>query len=468
MFWLTVDRSQNTPMIRQVYEQIRLHILQGELRQGERLPSTRDLAENLRVSRNVILEAYDQLIAEGYMTSVQGSGTYVAAGAYMPKYSPKMLSASGVMANRETPKQKNLIDFRFGVPALDLFPSTKWGQLFHQVCASAPAALFGYGGPEGCPELRHTLARYLARSRGVSCEPGQLIITTGAIQGIFIAAHTLLNAQSQVVTEDPMNLNVRKIFSDRGAQVLPVPVDEQGIQTGLIPEGAKPRLIYITPSHQFPLGSTLSIQRRIELVEWARQADAYILEDNYDNEFRFEGTPVSSLQGLDPERVIYAGTFSKILCPALRIGYAVVPPGLIKAFSRLKNLLDHHSPTLDQMVLARFIEQGYFDRHIAKMKKVYRKRRDAIIRSLELHFPGKHSVSGHSTGLHMVVEMSGVAFTDDIMGQLEEAGVRVYPVEAYALKKGGSQNQIMLGYGNVNEEEIREGIRRINNVLAAL
>ncbi len=442
MFWLSIDRNQNISLIRQVYEQIRHQILRGELSPGERLPSTRDLAENLRVSRNIILEAYDQLIAEGYMTSIRGSGTYVAEGAYWKQSELEHSHEIGVVEAVETKPKNDVIDFCFGVPALDSFPRRKWSQLYYNICTSYPSSVFGYGSPAGCLELRQVLANYLVRTRGVYCQPEQVIITTGAIQAINIVANLLLSAHDEVITEDPLNISVRKIFLTTGAKVLSIPVDEQGIKPALIPDDAKPQLIYITPSHQFPLGSTLPIQRCIELVEIAHQTGCYILEDNYDNEFRFEGTPVSSLQGLEPELAIYVGTFSKILSPSLRIGYMVVPPKLIELFRQYKNLLDHHSPSLNQLVLAQFIEQGYFERHISKMKKIYRKRQEMIIKSLYTHFGKKCRVSGHSTGLHLIVEFDDVIFTDQMIVRLEEAGVRVYPIEMYAVNKGCNQNKI--------------------------
>ncbi|MEN6328184.1 MAG: PLP-dependent aminotransferase family protein [Syntrophomonas sp.] len=465
MLALFINRNDNIPLIRQIYEQIRLRILHGELCQGERLPSTRDLAESLSVSRNVVLEAYDQLIAEGYMTSRQGSGTYVAEGAYWhTSYLDQSLDLNRNQAT-EMKYDKSLIDFRFGVPALDLFPKKKWSQMYQNVCADSPSSAFGYGAPEGCLELRQVLSHYLVKTRGVYCEPEQVIITTGAIQAIYLVANQMLSARDKLVTEDPLNINIRRIFLNTGADVLSIAVDEQGIRADLVPININLKLIYTTPSHQFPLGSTLSVQRRIELLKIARQTGCYILEDNYDNEFRFEGTPVSTLQGLDPERVIYTGTFSKILSPALRIGYLIVPPKLISEFRRLKNLLDHHSPTLNQLALARFIEQGYFERHIAKMKKVYKRRQEAILKGCGSYFPERVKVTGNSTGLHLIVEFNDVIFTDEVLGKLKKAGVNVYPVEMYAVNKGCYNNKIMLGYGNVNEEEIIEGIKRIKSVL---
>jgi len=464
VLWLSIDRNKNIPLIRQIYEQIRLQIIQGEMYQGEKLPSTRELAETLKVSRNVVLEAYDQLSAEGYMTSLMGSGSYVADGACLKQFRLEQPRQAEPVYFLPTQPQ-NLIDFQFGVPALDLFPGKKWGQIYRSVCNSSPVSIFGYGEPEGREELRQVLAHYLTRNRGVYCEPDQIIITTGAMQAIFIIANVLLSSKDTIVSEDPLNRNIRQIFTDTGAKILPIPVDEQGIQTNLVQSTKDLRLIYITPSHQFPLGSTLPIQRRIELVETARKTGCYILEDNYDNEFRFEGTPVSSLQGLEPELVFYVGTFSKILSPALRIGYMVVPRKLINSCRRYKDLLDHHSPSLNQLVLTQFIEQGYFERHIAKMKKVYRKRQETIIKSLTELFPGEYKVSGHSTGLHLIVEFDHIEFNDEVNKRLKEAGIVVYPVEMYAINKGRFKNRIMLGYGNVNEEQIVEGMKRMKECL---
>jgi len=464
MYWLSIDRRQKVPLIRQVYEQMRLRILSGDLRQGEKLPSTRELAQHLRVSRNVILEAYDQLLAEGYIHSLRGSGSYVAQGAYLKQFEVEpLLPAKPVEIAKS--EAKDIIDFRNGIPALDMFPRKKWGQLFQNICTNAPSSVFGYHAAQGRMELRQVLAHYLIRSRGVRCDPNQVIITTGAIQGICIASQLLVSENDLVVTEDPMAISIRKIFIQAGAAHYPVPVDEHGIQVSRIPVDKKPRLIYITPAHQYPLGATLTVQRRVELVQIARDTGCYIVEDNYDNEFRFEGTAVSSLQGLEPERVIYIGTFSKILSPSLRIGYMVVPPSLIKPSRAIKDLLDHHSPSLNQLVLARFIEEGHFERHIFKMKKIYRKRQECLIESLTEHFPHRCSVKGYSTGLHIVAEFDDVVFSDLVAADLVKAGVRIYPAEMYAVNKGSHRNKIILGYGNVNEEVIKEGVIRIASVI---
>jgi GntR family transcriptional regulator/MocR family aminotransferase len=358
-----------------------------------------------------------------------------------------------------------VIDFRTGVPALDLLPRKKLGQLFHEVCAKAPSAIFDYWKPEGCPELRDALARYLSRTRGVRCEPDQIIITTGAAQALFLTGRVLLSPGDRVITEDPLHLHFQNILRSCGALLCPVPVDESGMVTEQTTKKERARLVFVTPSHQFPLGGILPIQRRIELVHLANQTGCYLVEDDYESEFRFEGTVVSSLQGLCPEQVIYIGSFSKILAPALRIGYLVLPHALIERFREFKYLLDNHSPILDQLVLARFIESRELELHIARMKKLYKKKQTALIKSLASCFPERHRVVGTTTGLHLVAEFEQTEFREDLLARLDEAGVRVYPVELHALNKGHHLHQVILGYGNLAEDEIEVGIKRICNAL---
>lgn len=464
MLWITVDRAQKTPIIRQVYDQIRLSIMKGDLRAGEQLPSTRQLARDLHVSRIVIVEVYDQLLAEGYIESRQGSGTYVAEGAYLEVVPRERFPLVHTSVDTEK-ENRSIIDFRSGLPALDLFPRKLWGQLVLRVCAEASPSVFGYDHPEGCVDLRIALARYLARTRRVRCHPDQLVITSGAAQAFSLVARLLLSPGDEVIIEDPVTYDVQRIFCAVGAALFPIPVDEDGMQTGLLPLEKHPAFVFVTPSHQFPLGGLLPIQRRIQLIQFARAAGCYLVEDDYDSEFRYSGTPVSSLQELEPERVIYVGTLSKILSPALRLGYAVLPPSLIERCRHLKRLNDLHSPVLEQLALAHFIEEGHLERHIMKMKKIYRKRREAVIAALETHCPRQLHIYGDVAGLHLVAEFGGRALTEQIFADLEEAGVRLYPVERHAIRKGGHQSKVILGYGNLTPEEIEEGVRRIKTVL---
>lgn len=258
---------------------------------------------------------------------------------------------------------------------------------------------------------------------------------------------------------------MRRIFLAAGATLLPVPVDGLGMQTELLPVGKSPDFVYVTPSHQFPLGGVLPIQRRIQLIQFAQQADCYLVEDDYDSEFRYSGTPVSSLQELAPERVIYVGTMSKCLSPALRLGYAVLPARWVDEARQIKMLSDRHAPVLEQLMLARLIEEGALDRHILKMKKVYRKRREILIQSLKKKFSDRVQISGDTTGMHLIADFHGMTFSESVLAELETNGVRFYTVEAHAICKGRHTSKVVLGYGNLTPAEIEEGISRARCVL---
>lgn len=462
MTWLTIDRSQKTPLIRQIYKQLRIKILNGEISAGSRLPSTRQLAEELEVSRNVILEAYDQLLAEGFLEGQRGAGTFVAEGALLKKTDTIV---SYMLEDSYSKKNNNIIDFRSGIPALDLFPRKQWGQLAKRVSNETDHSLFGYDSPEGRIELRSELSDYLLRTRGVECHPDQLVITTGATQALTLIAKLLISANDKVIIEDPITHEIQTIFQSYGASIFPIRVDENGMDTSQIPQEIKPAFIYVTPSHQFPIGGTLPIQRRIQLIKYARKVENYIVEDDYDSEFRYEGPSISSLQGLDPNRTIYIGTFSKILSPALRLGYLILPPALVERGRTLKYFSDLHTPSLEQLTLALFIKEGHLEKHIFRMKKIYRKRRDYLKAQLFNAFGDTVKIHGDSTGLHLVVEFDGVHFTENLLSKIYDHGIKVYPVELHTINKGLYSNHIILGFGNLDEDKIAEGIQKIKKVL---
>jgi GntR family transcriptional regulator/MocR family aminotransferase len=408
----------------------------------------------------VVLEAYDQLLAEGYVESRAGSGTYVTDGIHFEKgqSEPDVSPALSVASSHTEDKH---IDFRSGLPALDLFPRKQWSQLAQHVYATAEPATFGYDNPEGRPELRTALARYLQRTRGVSCQPAHILILSGASQAFSLLNRLLLSPNDAMVIEDPVNYEVQLILSSSGAQLFPVSVDEHGMQTDLLPLTKRPRCIFVTPSHQFPQGGILPIQRRLQLLQFARTVDCYLVEDDYDSEFRYVGSPISSLQGLCPERVLYIGTFSKILSPALRLGYLVLPTELVERARSIKRLLDLHSPSLEQLILAQFIESGYLERHIVRMKRVYQKRRNVLITQLRQHFSDQVEIVGDATGLHLVARFPQVTFTPEIIAAIERAGVRVYPVERHAIVKDRHLHDIILGYGHLSPAQIEQGIEQI-------
>ncbi|WP_409367254.1 PLP-dependent aminotransferase family protein [Lysinibacillus sp. 38-6] len=457
MLWIPINRALDIPLNKQVYQQIREKILNGTLQGGERLASTRKLCSELNVSRNVILEAYEQLVAEGFLVSYKGSGTFVVDGALLTQ-SSKVPSKKRTEEKIEEPKK---IDFRSGIPALDLFPRKTWAKLSHHIWHDTNSTHFGYDLPEGRYELREVLANYLLRTRGVDCHPNQIVITSGATQALTIVARLLLSANDTAIMEDPITNDIQTIFKSSGATIHSIPVDQSGMQTSLLPQDQQPKFVFITPSHQFPLGGTLPIQRRIHLINYARYKECYLVEDDYDSEFRYEGPPVSSLQGLDPHRVLYVGSFSKILSPALRIGYLVLPIELVDKCRQLKWFSDLHTPSIDQLILARFIKEGYLERHIAKMKKYYRNHRDFLIDCLQTTFSNKIKILGYSTGLHLIVELQNIDFSNAMLEQIEQFGVKVYPVEEHAIMKGNHNNRIILGFGHLKKEDIQEGVSRL-------
>lgn len=464
--WLTIDKNSDTSFIRQVYGQIKLMILEGKLSEGEKIPSTRWLSENLQISRNVILEAYDQLMAEGYIESRQGSGTVVAKNLYYKRSERK------ADENFSSPANKNnindLIDFRSGIPALDMFPQKEWGSLYNKTCNNVPYSTFRYASSEGVMELRNALSEYLFRIRGISCSPEQIMIVSGSTQGLSLISRLLYNPSAEVIVEDPIHHGLLNVILSCGYSINPITVDSKGMRTDLLRPNNKVSFVYVTPSHQFPLGGVLPIQRRIELVKFAQSNNCYILEDDYDTEFRYEGQPISSLYELEPDKVIYVGSFSKILAPALRIGYIILPKELIPEYIKLKRYTDVHTETITQLTLARFINDGKLEKHIWKMKKEYYKKRQAVINNLNINFPKEYIIEGHAAGLHVVAEFKNILFTDEVLSKIIDEKVKIYPVERYALNKGRHSSKVILGYGHLSIDEIAEGIKRIKKAIINL
>ncbi|MDL4839435.1 MocR-like pyridoxine biosynthesis transcription factor PdxR [Aquibacillus rhizosphaerae] len=470
MIWIELNKTSEKPIYQQIYVRVKEQILLGELAEGERLPSSRVLATTLNVSRSVILEAYDQLIAEGYIKSKQGAGTFVESGISLEGFPSGVLPPVSVKTidSKNNPKsiKNNLIDFRSGVPCLKKFPRKKWGSIGKDVYENIEASLFGYSSPEGSEQLRNVLSTYLDRTRGINCHPNQIIITSGATQAFTLLAKLLVKSNSEVLIEDPVTKEIPEIFIERGAKITPISVDEFGMQTERLTTKRKACIIFVTPSHQFPLGGILPIQRRIQLINFAKKTNSYIIEDDYDSEFRYSGHPVSSIQGLCPERVIYIGTFSKILSPSLRIGYLILPNSLVEEVKNLKRYTDYHSPTIEQVILARFIKDGHLEKHIVKMRKLYNKKRAFLIKCLKNEFGDLVTILGASTGIHLVGQFN-IKFSTKILDEIKLNGVNIFPVENHALVKGHHNNKLIFGYGNLTEEELEQGIKRLRNVIEA-
>jgi GntR family transcriptional regulator/MocR family aminotransferase len=477
----------NMSLYRALYTHIRSAILSGELKGGMKLPSTRALADELNLSRNTVLNAYRQLLAEGYLESNEGSGTFVAQ--VLPEYlltAPgKQMAENSEPIDQETeqpvfserakaqiaashPPSNGKLPRPFlpeGI-ALDMFPFELWTRLVVRQARHLPVNTFTYQDSAGYRPLREAIAAHVAVSRQVHCKPEQIMIVSGSQGALDLASRMIINAGDPVWMEDPGYHGALGAFLGSGASVIPVPVDDEGLIVDIGIERAPwAKLVYLTPSHQFPLGVTMSLSRRLKLLEWARQADAYILEDDYDSEFRFAKRPLASLQGLDEaDRVIYIGTFSKVLFPSLRIGYMILPPALIDPFLKVRRIIDIHAPILEQAVLADFIAEGHFTRHLRRMRTLYAERRNALLEAakdlpLEIFSAeaGIHCISWLPNGIDDIIMAEKASEYD-----LELVAVSKFCIEP-PKRKG-----LLLGYGGYSVPEIHEGIHRLGALLHSL
>jgi GntR family transcriptional regulator / MocR family aminotransferase len=466
MLWLPLDKTAAMPLTQQIYDQIRTKILRRELSPGERLPSTRRCAQELQVSRNVVIYAYEQLLAEGYLEGRVGSGTYVADDIaleayqeYTPVTNARRISAA------PAPAAANSIDFQTGIPDLSQFPRKIWAKLLRDACLDAPATIFNYPPVEGLAELRQTLVTWLLTTKGIRCHADQILIVSGSAQGLALLFQLVATPARHFLIEDPVYAWIQHLLNALQYTFDPVPVDDKGMQT--VNLAAAPALsgIIVTPSHQFPLGCVLPIQRRVRLIEYARAHQTLIIENDYDSEFRYVGAPISSLHALAPEEVLHVGTFSESLYPSVRLGYMVVPERFIAPCRRLKAALGLSTSALRQLALAAFIAQGHFERHLHKMKKLYREKRQTLITHLRQVFGETVTITGDSTGLYVVAEFTAQEFTPALLEELVAAEVRVSPVEAHAIVKGRHRNKIILGYGNLSLTAIATGVARLAQVL---
>jgi len=479
---VTLDASRDDPLHHQVYADIRDAILSGRLAARSQLPSTRLLASELRISRTTVSLAFDQLRAEGFLEARERGGTFVAAtipdrvlssGPHPPSRTsarPRSPARSRAGSSVSSPSRRGAAlaslttpamsfsgreprAFRTGVPALDVFPHSVWGQIAARLWRRAPRALLGYGVPNGYGPLRRAIADYLEVSRGARCTREQVIIVGGSQEALYLAAHLLIEPGDTAWIENPGYPGARNALSAAGARLIGVPLDGEGLDLAHgLRVAPNARIAYITPSHQYPLGVTMTIGRRLALLQWARDAGAWILEDDYDSEFRYTSRPLPSLQGLDAgagepdSRVIYIGSFSKTLFPSLRIGFLVVPSVLVDAFAAARAVIDRQSPTVDQAVLAEFIDQGHFVRHLRRMRALYAERQDALLRGIRDGPLVEHIDTGPSdAGMHLVGWLRHHRDDARASNCALEAGIETQPLSAMTLgpvRRGA----LLLGY----------------------
>lgn len=466
MYGLRVDRTRERSASQQLTQQLREAIHHQHIKGGEKLPPTRQLAKELGVARNVIIQVYEQLLAEGYLESRVGAGTFVTNLPNAYRLQNKTNKPSNVTSEVTNLSLKSRIAFRVGHPDPASFPKRLWAKLLKEVCLDAPDEAFAYGPVEGEARLRRAIADYLFRTKNILCRAEQIIILSGTTQGVDLIAKFFRHTPG-VCVEDPGDGFTPAIFTSHGLTTYPISVDGQGMRIEALESVGTMGLVYIVPSHQFPLGGVLPIQRRLSLVNFAEEHNVYIIEDDYDSEFRYQGEPIPSLRSLAPNRVIYLGTFSKTLSPALRLSFAIIPDALNEEFLTLKERLNMRNPIMEQLAMASFLETKAMDRHVYKMKRIYSERRKLLIETLQEFFGKEIKITGENAGMHLVVDFPEYILGPPVYQAFREHGVEVEGVEEYTVCKGSHQNQLVFGYGALKNEQIIEGVHRIHQAMLA-
>ncbi len=453
---LELQRDLGEPLHRQIEAAIRDAIRTGRLRQGMALPPTRTLAGDLGVSRGVVVEAYQQLVAEGYLTSRAGGYTQVAI-------EPRPTLAPAPV----TVQRRARIAFRYGRADVSNFPRTAWLRSIRRVVTEAPSDRFGYLSGRGMPELREALSGYLDRVRGTDASADNVVISSGYGQGIALVLHALRESGARcLAVEDPSSGDdAVPVARGLGIDVVGVPVKDDGIDVDAL-ERTDANAVVLTPSHQWPLGGVLSAESRAAVIDWAKRRGSLVIEDDYDAEYRYDRSPVGAMQGLSPDHVVYAGSASKTLAPGLRIGWLVVPSHLTDAVANAKLLADRGSPAIDQLAFADFLERGEFDRHLRRMRPVYRQRRDVLLTALQERLPDFEPI-GISAGIHLVAWLPDDLDEKSVAAAAADRGVGVSCVGPYRIENPGPQG-LIFGYSSLNERQIVEGIDLLAAAVADL
>jgi GntR family transcriptional regulator/MocR family aminotransferase len=502
-----LDPARREPLHRQIYDGLRAGILSGRFAAGMRLPSTRMLASELGVARNTVVLAFDQLCAEGYLTARRGGGTRVRAripdslinvhadrrgardrerrpvrppaprGRTRSERAPAQIPArwTQVLADFsawDSNRDIAAVPFALGVPAIDAFPAALWARLTARRWRNG-AVFLGYASAAGDRALREAIAAYVTSARGAHCTPEQVLIVGGAQHALDLIARVLVEPGDSVWMEDPGYFGARAALSAAGARVIPVPVDAEGMDIAAGERVApRARLAYVTPSHQFPLGTIMSASRRLALLTWARRVGGWILEDDYDSEFRYAGQPIPCLQGLDaergaPSRVLYVGTFSKTLSPALRLGYLIVPDELVDVFRAARAVSGEHSPTVDQGVLADFMGEGHYVRHVRRVRALCAERQQLLLEASARDLGGLLELAPDAAGLHMVGWLPPRVSSTAAEAAARREGVDVMPLSRFSAVRP-RRGALLLGYAAFGPGAIRDGVRRLARALETI
>ncbi len=479
-----VDRNATNPLHKQIYDGFCRAILDRRLHSGQRVPSSREMASELGVSRIPVLNAYAQLLVEGYFESRVGSGTYVStslpdrqqAGELLRTHPSQVISGPRPISRRSTqpyvreeaPWTHGWGAFGLHQPAFDQFPFKIWSNIIARHSRNPRAGGIQHIDPLGSERFRSAICAYLRTSRAVRCDPEQIMIVSGSQQALDITARVLFDAGNSIWVENPGYGLARSAFLSAGCRLVPVPVDNEGLDVSAgIRRSPKARAAYVTPSHQYPLGVTMSAARRLQLLNWAHNSGSWIIEDDYDSEYRYESMPIASLQGLDRNsRVIYIGTFSKVLFPSLRIGYIVIPPDLVEPFIRMRFAMDIFPPYLYQEALTEFINEGHFARHLRKMRTLYGQRRTALIQSLQDVPHPKLEVLGSEAGMHLAALLPDGFSDREIALRAADVGLWLWPLSPSYLGKPLRQG-FVLGFGSTPSEQLPQAVRRMYSLLSS-
>ncbi len=503
-FPINISSTSDHPLHRQIYDEVRQAILSGRLPRGKRVPSTREMAKSIGVARATVTLAYDYLLSEGYFEAYRGSGTYVSrhlpdelieageigtvdevletdSGSTMPRppstQRPRQLSQYGKALQSRNwlgfPDHEPEIQFTFGRPDMDEFPMRIWSQLLSRHCRQRNLSLLDCPSrASGYEPLRSAIADYLARARAVVCDKEQVIVVNGSQQALDLVTRVLVDPGDTVGIEEPGYIGAQRAFQAQGAHLAPIFVDQGGVRVDYLKSrfdvstNSSLKLLYVTPSHQYPTGVSLTLPRRLDLLSWAVRTGTILIEDDYDSEYRYKGKPIPALAGIDSgASVIYVGTFSKVLLPALRLGYLVVPKDLIDVFSRAKWLMDRHSSLIQQQVLSDFILEGHLERHIRRMRAIYSQRRQLMIDVLNGLFEKSVTIYGENAGINMLVRLRTEVPDDVLVERARNLGVGLVSTRNMYLGDA-PRGEFLLNYGSLKAEQIIEGLTRLRSAMA--
>lgn len=480
-----LNHSSPAPLYRQLYNVIRESILSGRFKGGLKLPSTRTIAKELHVSRNTVILAFEQLMVEGYIKGKAGAGTYVTDdipdkllktenepehpgnGHPGPKSGRKLTTRPAL---QHFVPENNFVPFQHGIPSVEDFPFDKWRIIFNETLRRFPMSRLSKMDGTGYLALREAIAKYLRTYRAVNCTPEQIFIVNGSQQGLYLISRVLMKEKDNVLLEDPFYFGMRDALRSVNVNILPVPVDDEGIQIDYAIENfPEADIIYTTPSHQYPLGSTMSISRRLKLLGFAAEKKIWIIEDDYDGEFRYAGSPLPSLQGMDTHgRVIYMGTFSKILFPGLRLGYLVLPsPDLVDSFAIEKSTIDRQSPILEQLVTTEFMERGYFTSHIRKMRLLYKERQEFLVCEIRKELGDLVTVNPEASGMHVIAWLPDYLNDKKVSQALGSRNLVANPLSGSVLKHK-RKPALILGYTAFDKEKIKWGVSVLKETIKLL